>query len=132
MTASVTSLRTDTARVALIRVVEMTDDQHAEVRVTLRWEGREHVGTSTGTPAHADRPALVAAATLDAVAALEGEFQLVDATPAWAGGHDVALVVVADPEEERTLVGTALLEGDNRQIAFARATLDAVNRSLGR
>ena len=132
MTASVTTLRVETARIALIRVVEMTDERHAEVRVTLRWEGHEHVGTSTGTPADSERPALVASATLDALTALADEFRLIDATPAWAGGLDVAMVVVDDPEVETPLVGTAVLDGDNRQVAFAKATLDAVNRSLGR
>jgi len=40
-------------------------------------------------------------------------------------------VVVEDPETERVLVGTALLDNDNRQVAYAKAALDAVNRSLG-
>ncbi len=132
MTASVTNLRVDTARMALIRVVEMTDERHAEVRVTLRWEGHEHVGTATGIPADAARPALVAAATLDAIAALEDEFRLIDATPAWAGGLDVAMVVVEDPAADRPLIGTALLDDDNRQVAYAKATLDAVNRTFAR
>jgi hypothetical protein len=131
MTASVTNLRVETARVALIRVVEMTDERHAEVRVTLHWEGKEHVGTSTGIPADSERPALVAAATLDALTVIDDQFRLVDATPAWAGGLDVAMVVVEDPETERVLVGTALFDNDNRQVAYAKAALDAVNRSLG-
>ena len=131
MTASVTSLRVDTARVALIRVVEMTDERHTEVRVTLRWEGHEHVGSSTGLPADAERPSLVAAATLDAITPLADNYQLVDATPAWAGGLDVAMVVVHDPESEQPLVGTAVLDAGNRQVAYAKATLDAINRSLG-
>jgi hypothetical protein len=130
MTASVTSLRVETARVALIRVVEMTDERHTEVRVTLRWEGHEHVGSSTGLPADSERPSLVAAATLDAISALADEYTLIDATPAWAGGLDVAMVVVDYPESEHPLVGTAVLDAGNRQVAYAKATLDAVNRSL--
>lgn len=130
MTASVTNLRVETARLALIRVDESTDHHHAEVRVTLAFEGKEHVGMASGAPADGERPSLVAAATLDALAWVEDEYRLVDTTASFAGGFDVAMVVVRDPEDERPLVGTAVLDDDNRQVAFAKATLDAVNRRI--
>lgn len=130
MTASVTNLRVETARLALIRVEESTDEHHAEVRVTLAWEGKDHVGVASGIPADAERPTLVAAATLDALAFIDDEYRLIDATTSWAGGFDVAMVVIADPDEERPLVGTAVLDDDNRQVAFAKAALDAVNRRI--
>ncbi|MBI5157096.1 MAG: hypothetical protein HZA58_03670 [Acidimicrobiia bacterium] len=130
MTASVTNLRLETARLALIRVEESTDERRAEVRVTLAWEGKEHVGVASGVPADSERPSLMAAATLDALAFLYDEFSLIDATTSFAGGFDVAMVVVHDEEDERPLVGTAVLDDDNRQVAFAKAVLDAVNRRI--
>ncbi len=130
MTASVTSLRIETARLALLRVEESTDERRAEVRVTLAWEGKEHVGTAAGPPADSERPALVAAATLDALSFVDDEFHLIDTTTSFAGGMDVALVLVLDPDQDRPLVGTAVLDDDNRQVAFAKAALDAVNRRI--
>jgi len=130
MTASVTNLRVETARLALIRVEESTDEHHAEVRVTLAWEGKEHVGVASGVPADAERPTLVAAATLDALAFIDDEYRLIDTATSWAGGFDVAMVVVGAPDEDRPLVGTAVLDADNRQVAFAKAALDAVNRRI--
>ncbi len=130
MTASVTNLRLETARLALLRVEESTDERRAEVRVTLAWEGKEHVGTAAGAPADSERSSLVAAATLDALAFIDDEYRLIDTSTSWAGGLDVAMVVVEDPTGERPLIGTAVLDDDNRQVAFAKAALDAVNRRL--
>ncbi|WKZ83676.1 MAG: hypothetical protein QY307_05395 [Acidimicrobiia bacterium] len=130
MTASVTPIHLGTARLALMRVDESTDETAARVRVTLAWDGDEHAGTSDGSPSDRRRPALVAAATLDAVAFLGGGFTLVDTATTRVGGADVALVAVDDLEDGRRLFGTAQMEADNRQVAFARATLDAINRIL--
>jgi hypothetical protein len=54
----------------------------------------------------------------------------VDASTTRSGGSDIALVVVSDPDSTRPLVGTAVVDDDNRQVAFAKATLDAVNRRI--
>jgi len=59
-------------------------------------------------------------------------YRLVDASSTRSGGADIALVVVEDPEGERPLVGTAVIDADNRQVAYAKAALDAVNRRLTR
>jgi len=133
MTASVTPLRTDTSRVSLLRVDESTEEHRAEVQVILQWEGEQHVGESGGDPGAGSRPRLVAAATLRAIESMDDfEYRLVDASTTRSGGSDIALVVVAEPDIERPLVGTAVVDDDNRQVAFARATLDAVNRRFGR
>jgi hypothetical protein len=133
MTASVTPLRLMTARVALLRVDETTDERRAEVRVFLQWEGEDHVGVTVGGPATSARAALVAEATLRAVASIDDEeYRLVDASATRSGGADIALVVVDDPEGDRPLVGTAVIDDDNRQVAYAKAALDAVNRRLAR
>jgi hypothetical protein len=132
MTASITTLRTDTARVSLLRVDESTEEHRAEVQVTLQWEGEQHVGESGGDPAAGSRSRLVAAATLRAIESMDdAEYQLVDASTTRSGGADIALVVVAEEDSDRPLVGTAVIDDDNQQMAFAKATLDAVNRRLG-
>lgn len=131
MTASVTTLRTETARISLVRIDEKTEEHRAEVQVILHWDGDDHVGESAGDPAAGIRPRLVAAATLRAVELIDDfEFRLVDASTTRSGGSDIALVIVHDPEGTRPLVGTAVVDEDNRQVAFAKATLDAVNRRI--
>ncbi|MFH1105399.1 MAG: hypothetical protein V1757_10740 [Actinomycetota bacterium] len=133
MTASVTPLRLETARVALIRVDETTDERRAEVRVFLQWEAEDHVGIVAGDPAASGRGHLVATATLRAVASVDDEdYRLMDASTTRSGGADIAIVVVEDPDGERPLVGTAVIDDDNRQVAYAKAALDAVNRRLSR
>ena len=132
MTASVTTLRTDTARVSLLRVDESKEEHRAEVTVTLHWEGEQHVGESAGDPGAGNRPRLVAAATLRAIESFgDGEYRLVDASTTRSGDSDIALVTVAEEHGDRPLVGTAVIDDDNHQVAFARATLDSVNRRLG-
>jgi len=131
MTASVTPLRTDTARVALLRVDESTEEHRAEVQVVLQWEGEQHAGDAAGDPGAGSRPRLVAAATLRAVESIgDADYRLIDASTTRSGGSDIALVVVAEPDTVRPLVGTAVVDEDNRQVAFAKATLDAVNRRI--
>lgn len=130
MTASVTNLRLETARLALVRVEESTDERRTEVRVTLAWGGDEHVGTAAGVPSASQRSNLVAAATLDAIAFIDDGYRLLDTATSRAAGLDVAMVMVHDPENARPLVGTAVLDDDNRQVAFAKAALDAVNRRI--
>jgi hypothetical protein len=133
MTASITTLRTDTARISLLRIDETTEVHRAEVQVVLQWEGEEHVGESAGDPGAGSRPRLVAAATLRAIESLDDvELRLIDATTTRSGGSDIALVTVSEPDNSRPLVGTAVVDGDNRQVAFAKATLDAVNRRIPR
>jgi hypothetical protein len=132
MTASITTLRTDTARASLLRVDESTEEHRAEVHVTIQWESEQHVGESGGDPAAGFRPRLVAAATLRAIESMDdAEYQLVDASTTRSGGADIALVVVTEEHSDRLLVGTAVIDDDNHQMAFAKATLDAVNRRLG-
>ena len=60
------------------------------------------------------------------------DYRLVDTSTTRSGGSDIALVVVEDPDGDRPMVGTAVIDEDNRQVAFAKASLDAVNRRLAR
>lgn len=131
MTASVTSLRADTARLSISRVDESTSDHRADVSVTLHWDGTDHTGEASGSPASPNRPLLVAEATLRAIAdAGIREFAAIEANVTKAAGSDVALVAVEDPLLNQPLIGTAVIPAGNVQLGFARAALDAVNRRI--
>lgn len=131
MTASVTSLRADTARLSIDRVDESTSDHRADVTVTLRWDGADHAGEASGSPAAANRPLLVAEATLRAIAgAGVREFKAIEASVTKAAASEVALVAVEDPLLTQPLIGTAVIPAGNYQLAFAKAALDAVNRRI--
>jgi hypothetical protein len=131
MTASVTSLRADTARLSIRCVDESTNDHRADVSVSLHWDGAEHTGDASGSPAAANRPLLVAEATLRAIAGAGiRQFTAIEATITKAAGSEVALVAVEDPLLTQPLIGTAVIPAGNFQLGFARAALDAVNRRL--
>ena len=129
MTASVTSIRTESPRTAIERVDESTTADGAAVTVVIHWDGSDHVGEAVGSAASGQRAVLVARATLMALAdAGSKEFDVVEATTTNAGGATVALVAVVDPDLTMPLIGTAVMPDDNAQLGFAKATLDAVNR----
>ncbi len=131
MTASVTSIRTDSARTAIDRVDESTSVNRAEVAVTLHWDGEDHTGEASGSPAATHRPLLVAQATLYALmAAGVREFVAIEASITEAASSQIALVAVEDPLLTQPLVGTSVIPDGNEQLGFARATLDAVNRRV--
>ena len=131
MTASVTSLRVETPRTSIDSVHESTDSDHAEVHVSLHWDGRNHTGQSSGPPMAAGRPMLIAQATLAALQeAGMREFHAIDASITHTAGIQVALVAVRDALLTQPLIGTAVMPDDNMQLGFARATLDAVNRRI--
>jgi hypothetical protein len=125
----------DARRAAILRIEEDTDSGSAEVTVTLGWDGEEIRGTAAGTPEDVRRPQLTGEATLAAVEEITAEtsgFRLIDTTVGSAGGVDIAIVVVDDPGlAEHPLVGAAVICEGNRNLAAARATLDAVNRRVG-
>ena len=131
MTASVSSIRTDTQRSAIDRVDESTSDDSAVVTVVLHWDGSDHVGEATGPPAAGIRPLLVARATLNALASAGSrEFEAIEASVTETASVSIALVAVSDPLLANPLIGTAVMPDDNAQLGFARATLDAVNRRI--
>lgn len=131
MTASITSLRTETRRSEIDRVDETTSDASAAVTVVLHWDGADHVGEATGPPAAAIRPLLVAQATLRALtSAGSREFEAIEASVTETASVSIALVAVSDPLLTNPLIGTAVMPDDNEQLGFARATLDAVNRRI--
>jgi hypothetical protein len=122
-------------RAAILRIEEDTDGDGADVAVTLGWDGEEIRGTAAGGPDDARRARIVGEATLQAIEEITAEtdgFRLIDTTLASAGGVDIAIVVVEDPGlVGHPLIGAAVICEGNRNLAAARATLDAVNRRLG-
>ena len=130
MGANVTVLRIETPRPALVRVHESTDDDGATVDVSLASSSGTRVGSASGEASASHRSFLVATATLRAILPdLDGEFEVVAATTTSSGSDSIAIVIVESPGSLR-LVGSALIDNDNRQVGFARAALDAVNRRL--
>lgn len=133
MTSRVTALHSETARPSLLRVDETTDENAAEVTVTLQFKGDRHVGRASGDPSAAFRPSLVATAALRAVdSAGHGDHAVVATSIAKVGGLDVAIVIIDDLSAGRALVGAAVIEEDIQQIAFAKASLDGTNRCVHR
>ncbi len=131
MTASVTSLRTDTGRTAIDRVDESTNHDSATVTVILHWDGSDHVGEAAGPPSATLRPLLVARATLKALSSAgTREFEAIEASTTETAEVLVAVVAVDDPLLTNPLIGTAVMPDDNSQLGFARATLDAINRRI--
>lgn len=115
-------------------VSEQTDRSRMTVTVTLAWHDQQLVGTAGGPAASTTRLRLVAEA---AVAALT---QALDEDSAFAvsavstpivGTEPVAIaqVVIVSGNQERLLVGSALV-GDDAAKAMVRAVLDALNRQV--
>ncbi len=131
MTASVTSLRADTAQLSIGRVDESTIDNRADLSVTLHWDGTDHTGDASGSPAVDQRPLLVLQATMRAITDIGiREFTAIEATTTTTAGADVALVSVDDPLLTQPLIGTSIITTGNIQLAFVKAALDAVNRRI--
>lgn len=131
MTASVTTLRADTARAAISQIDETTSHHKADVSVALHLNGSDHRGDSSGPPDSVIRPLLLAEATLHALAAAGyRDFTALEASLTAAAEAPIALVAVDDPLLTQPLVGTAVVTAGNTQLAFAKATLDAVNRRI--
>lgn len=123
------------ARAALMGVSESPNGVRTTIKVTLRYEDEEHVGTATGPAVASARLRLVGEATIDAI---EKTFDAVppialdSITKTHVGSHDVivAIVVAAGARGGEDLnVGSAVsLSSDDD--AGVRAVLNALNRRL--
>lgn len=123
------------ARAALMGVSESPNGVRTTIKVTLRYEDEEHVGTATGPAVASARLRLVGEATIDAI---EKTFDAVppialdSITKTHVGSHDVivAIVVAAGTRGGEDLnVGSAVsLSSDDD--AGVRAVLNALNRRL--
>lgn len=121
-------------RPALVDVSETIDSNRSEVTVTLRWRERLLVGQSTGAAARATRWRLIAEATLEAVRqSIHQEVGLgissVDLPILGSREIAIAQVVVVTESTERTMIGSAYVEGEETK-AVVRSVLDALNRLL--
>lgn len=121
-----------TPRPALTSIAVRVDGDRLESTATLALNGRVLTGTSIGDAA--ERTAIVAAATLGAVASLlDCEAVVETASVVYLTGHEVALTVVRIEASgsSSVLVGSALVRGDVED-ATARSVLSALNRRLSR
>lgn len=124
-------LQEGTPRPALTSIAVKTSDDRVEATASLALSGRVLTGTSAG-PIE-DRTAIVAAATVSAVAALvDATAELDSARIIELDGHLLAVSVVRLPgESPEFLVGSAVVRGDEED-ATARSVLSALNRRLTR
>ena len=128
---AVEPLQEGTPRPALTSIAVKTSDDRVEATASLALSGRVLTGTSAG-PVE-DRTAIVAAATVSAVAALvDATAELDTARIIEMDGHLLAVSVVRLPDESpEFLVGSAVVRGDEED-ATARSVLSALNRRLTR
>jgi hypothetical protein len=116
-----------------VSIDQTEDDLEARVVITLEWNRAQYLGTATGSSDATARPRLLGEATLRAIEALTpggAPLGLEAIATTNLGEARVAMAQVA--MESRSLVGSALLDGDDPAAAPVRAVLDAVNRSLAR
>jgi len=122
------------SRPALVDVAESIDSNRSEVTVTLKWKERLLVGQSTGAAASVTRWRLIAEATLEAVRqSIHQDVGLaitaIDLPILGSNEIAIAQVVVVTESMERTLIGSAYVEGEESR-AVVRSVLDALNRLL--
>ena len=120
-------------RPAIIRIEEAAGDDLARVTIVLDWNDESYLGTAAGQAEGRHRPRLVGEAALRAVEAVTGgslRLELVAVATAEVGDVHVAMTQVRVSGSGESLVGTALLEEEDRSWATARAVLDAINRRL--
>lgn len=122
------------SRPALVDVAESIDSNRSEVTVTLKWKERLLVGQSIGAAASVTRWRLIAEATLEAVRQSIHQdvgLAITSIDLPILGSREIAIaqVVVVTESMERTLIGSAYVEGEESR-AVIRSVLDALNRLL--
>jgi hypothetical protein len=121
------------ARPVIAEIALRSTGSEAEAEVSVTFENETFVGTATGASAASQRPRLVAAATLIAIAELLGvPTDVESASIVDTGTNPVALVVLtlAVPRiGSQSVAGSAVVRGDEAE-AVARAVLAALNRRL--
>jgi len=124
------------ARAALMRVDESPNGTRTTIKVTLRHEDEEHVGSATGPAVISARHRLVGEATINAV---EQTFpsmppialDAISITPVGQNNVVVAVVVSAGKRGSEDInVGSAVVLNDPDD-ASVKAVLNALNRRLG-
>lgn len=113
-----------------------TPDGHETISVRLTWDGRTHVGESTGVQTREGGVRASALATLGATrSVLDGtgpKFELIGVKALRAFDAFVVIVSIDIREEgtRRRVIGARTCETDDLANAAATATLDAINRLL--
>ena len=121
------------ARPVIAEIALRSTGSEAEAEVSVTFGDETFIGTATGASASSQRPRLVAAATLTAIAELLGvPTDVESASIVDTGTNPVALVVLtlAVPRiGSQSVAGSAVVRGDEAE-AVARAVLAALNRRL--
>jgi hypothetical protein len=120
-------------RPAIVGIEGDVDDQDARVTVTLDWKDAQYHGQSLGDAETNHRPRLAGEATLRAVERLCGnkvDLELLAIAAMDFGPARIALAQVRLDGDE-VLVGNAIVDEGDTEMAAARAVMDALNRRLG-
>lgn len=122
-------------RPALHSIQEEPDGTRTTMKVTLAWQGEQHVGAASGPAAASARLRLIGEAALEAIESLlEGSppLALDSIGVASIGMRKVLIAVVVGTttkDAEEVGVGAAMSQEDDSDAAV-RAVLDAINRRL--
>lgn len=124
------------ARAALMRIDGAPDGARTTIKVTLRHDDVEHVGTATGPTVSSARLRLVGEATLDAIDQTFPDLPPIalDAiSMAQVGQRDIVIAIVVSVGRrgsDNLNIGSAVASGNSDE-AGVKAVLNALNRQLG-
>ena len=120
-------------RPAIVQIDEHTNDEEANVTISLSWQNEQFFGSASGNPDDASRARLVGEATLRAVEAVAENritLQLEAVATTELGATQIAMAQVLMDGVPVPLVGSALLTEHDATTATVKAVLDAINRQL--
>lgn len=115
--------------------VQTSSGETSTVTVTLGYEEEAYAGSASGEGSAGIQARLVAEATLRAVEQILGDnqhFEVEAVATTDLGSVRVAMAQVSMADSRESFVGSAVLREDDPSKAAARATLNAINRRLGR
>ena len=118
-----------------LATIDVRTEDPSRVVVTLGYEDVPYEGQAHGDIGEEGRPRLVAEATLRAVEQILGgehRFDVEAIATTDLGSVRVAIAQVVISGSRESFVGSAVLREEDAAKAAARATLNAINRRLGK
>ena len=115
--------------------IQTEGDDLSTVSVTLGYSDVAYEGSASGPSDEERQPRLVAEATLRAVEQILGgdqRFEIEAVATTDLGSVRVAMAQITMADTHESFVGSAVLREDDPSKAAARATLNAINRRLGK
>lgn len=112
-------------------------DEKCVIRVTLEYDGIDYCGQAAYPNAKAEsyRLRMIAKATLDAIGEMvgdEGIYSLLDVQKVTIAGVPLVVVLLECTAEENCILSGSACRVAQEMQSVVRATLDAVNRNLGK